>query len=83
MTITHSELAARIGVSKAAISQWLSGKPPPDRCPALERATDGRVTCEEMRPDVSWQRVPDPSWPHPEGRPCIDVAAPQEPRDAV
>jgi hypothetical protein len=24
-------------------------------------------------------RVPDAEWPHPAGRPCIDVAAPQSP----
>jgi len=79
MQINRTELAAACGVSKAAVSQWLGqGKPPPDRCPAIERATEGRVTCEELRPDVRWQRVPDPTWPHPGGRPCIDVAAPLE-----
>lgn len=78
MDIRRSELAERLGVSKAAISQWLGegGLPPPDRCPAIERATDGRMTCEALRPDINWQRVPDPAWPHPDGRPCIDVAAP-------
>lgn len=30
-----------------------------------------------MRPDVVWARVPDPGWPHPDGRPCIDVAMPE------
>lgn len=32
---------------------------------------------QELRPDVRWQRVADATWPHPAGRPCIDVAAPQ------
>jgi DNA-binding transcriptional regulator YdaS (Cro superfamily) len=76
MNIKHSDLAAALGVSKAAVSQWFSGRVPPDRCPDIERATAGRITCGELRPDVRWVRVPDADWPHPEGRPCIDVAAP-------
>lgn len=73
-------LCAAIGAHSPDMSRWSSGdRPiPPDRCPAIERATSGRVTCEELRPDVRWQRIPDPAWPHPAGRPCIDVAAPQE-----
>lgn len=71
-------LARIIGITPGAVSQLLSGaRPvPPDRCPAIERATGAKVTCEELRPDVRWQRVPDTDWPHPGGRPCIDVAAP-------
>lgn len=71
-------VAAAIGVNEQYLYQCLTRRrlTPPDRCPAIERATDGRVTCEELRPDVRWQRVPDPTWPHPGGRPCIDVAAP-------
>ncbi len=74
-------LARLLSVTPGAVSQWLGGlRPVPfDRCPAIERATDGRVLCEEIRPDVRWQRVPDAAWPHPQGRPCIDVAAPAEP----
>jgi len=83
-------VAAAIGVNEQYLYQCLTRRrpTPPDRCPAIERATEGRVTCEELRPDVHWQRVPDPAWPHPGGRPCIDVAAPvaqaqQEVRDAA
>lgn len=69
------------------MSQWLTGvrAVPPDRCPAIERATDGRVTVEELRPDLAgrWYRVPDPDWPHPKGRPLLDVAAPAAPVAAV
>lgn len=70
-------LAQMLGVTAAAVSQWVSGlrQTPPDRCPAIERATDGRVNCEALRPDVRWVRVPDAQWPHPQGRPLIDVAA--------
>ncbi len=57
--------------------QCLTGRrsTPPDRCAAIERATAGKVTCEYLRPDVTWVRVVDPDWPHPEGRPLLDVAA--------
>lgn len=78
-------VAAAIGVNEQYLYQCLTRRrpTPPDRCPAIERATDGRVTCEELRGDITWQRVPDPAWPHPQGRPCIDVAAPtQEPSHA-
>lgn len=73
-----SALCGVIGAHSPDVSRWASStRPvPPDRCPAIERATGGKVTCEELRPDVRWQRVPDPAWPHPAGRPCIDVARP-------
>ena len=95
MAGSQSALGRAIGEPQQQIWKWLNppvnsrvppGQVPPDRCPAIERATDGSVTCEELRPDVRWQRVPDPAWPHPDGRPCIDVAAPavqQEVRDAA
>lgn len=70
-------VARMLGIKAPSVIGW-GGRIPPDRCPAIERATSGRVTVEQLRPDVRWQRVPDPDWPHPEGRPCIDVAAPAE-----
>ncbi len=70
-------VARMLGIRPPSVLGW-RGKPPPERCPDLERASSAKVTCEEMRPDVRWLRVPDPSWPHPAGRPCIDVAAPGE-----
>ncbi len=44
-------------------------------CAAVELATDGKVTCEEQRPDLDWSRIKDKAWPHPKGRPVHDVAA--------
>ena len=74
-----SALAAALGVSSAAVSQWVAGvrKIPGERCPAIERATQATVTVETLRPDVHWARIPDPAWPHPAGRPVIDIARPQ------
>jgi len=73
----QANLARALGVTPAAISQIIAGsrKTPPDRCPAIEHATGGAVKVEDLRPDVRWHRVEDPTWPHPQGRPCIDVAA--------
>ena len=87
----QSALCAAIVAHSPDMSRWASGmRPiPPERCPAIERATNGAVAVEVMRPDMRWQRVPDPDWPHPAGRPCIDVAGkapktqPQEVRDAA
>ena len=51
-----SELARILGVKPPTVSQWRAGtRPiPAERCPAIERATGGQVTCEELRPDVDW-----------------------------
>ncbi len=80
-------LAKLLHVSAPSVHQWMTGvRPLPlGRCPAIERATAGKVTVEQLRPDVVWHRVPDPDWPHEGGRPCIDVAAParEEVRDAA
>ena len=36
------------------VQSWLSNRVPAEHCPAIERATDGAVRCEELRPDVAW-----------------------------
>lgn len=48
---------------------------PGEKCPSLEKATAGAVPCEELRPDLPWFRIKDRLWPHPGGRPLLDVAA--------
>ena len=72
-------LARTARLSSAYLSQMVSGVRPvrKELAGLIERATEGAVPCEELRPDLAWHRVPDPDWPHPQGRPCIDVAAPQ------
>ena len=71
-------VAAEVGMHEQYLYQCLTGRrsTPQDRCPAIERATAAAITVEDLRPDVRWLRVPDADWPHPQGRPCIDVAAP-------
>ena len=51
-----SARAARLGLTKGAISQWKGEgkKVPADHCPEIEKATNGKVRCEDLRPDVDW-----------------------------
>jgi transcriptional regulator with XRE-family HTH domain len=53
---SQTALAKALGVTQGAVWQWANGRRPipADRCPAIERATAGAVTCEELRPDVDW-----------------------------
>lgn len=53
---TGNALAAALGVPDALVSQWKSGtrQIPAARCPAIEKATNGAVRCEDLRSDVDW-----------------------------
>jgi DNA-binding transcriptional regulator YdaS (Cro superfamily) len=58
---SEAELARRLGgkVRGGHIYYWRrSGSVPLDRCAAIESATLGKVRCEDLRPDVQWQRDP-------------------------
>lgn len=72
----RATVAHGLGMHEQYLYQVLTNRKtlPAERCPAVERALYPQVTCDKLRPDVSWVRVPDPEWPHPNGRPCIDVA---------
>lgn len=50
-------LARKINVAQAFVSHWRHGlrRVPAERCPDVERATGGLVTCEELRPDLAEQ----------------------------
>lgn len=48
-----SAVAARFGLTPWAVSKW-SRRVPAERCPDLERLTNGAVRCEDLRPDVDW-----------------------------
>ena len=81
----QARLAALLGVTPPTVNQWARGaRPiPDDHCPAIERAAGGVVTCEELAPKSPWRRIPDKTWPHPDGRPVLDFAsASQEPTPA-
>lgn len=49
-------LGRALEVAPVLISQWANNtRPiPAERCPAIDKATGGAVTCEELRPDVDW-----------------------------
>ena len=72
----QAALARALGVSPPTVNQWANGErpTPDDRCRQIEFATSGAVTVEELSPGVLWTRIPDPDWPHPDGRPLLDFA---------
>lgn len=45
-------LAGQLGLTQGAVSQWLKKGVPPCRVLAVERATGGKVSRHEMRPDL-------------------------------
>lgn len=55
-----SALASSLGVQPPTVHQWCNGaRPVPiEKCVAIERATSGAVTREDLRPD-DWQSI----WP--------------------
>lgn len=52
----QSALAKAIGGTPQLVNNWVrrGGRVPMAHCPSIERATDGAVTCEDLRPDVDW-----------------------------
>ncbi|OOS04358.1 DNA-binding transcriptional regulator YdaS, prophage-encoded, Cro superfamily [Moraxella cuniculi DSM 21768] len=53
----RSALARAIGVTPWAVSKWDINNPPKKRCLAIEKATGGKITAEQLRPDINWQYV--------------------------
>lgn len=52
---TASALARAIGVAESLPAMWKQrGRIPAEHCPSIEKATNGAVACEELRPDVAW-----------------------------
>ena len=70
-----TRLSARLGLAPSYLSQMVSGhRPIPfSLCPRIERATNGAVRCEVLRPDLVWVRIEEYGWP--DGKPVLDVAA--------
>lgn len=67
------------GITRQVVEYWQAkGRVPFERGPLVERrcwerghAIDVTLLC----PDKTWRRVKDKKWPHPDGRPLLDVAA--------
>ena len=52
---SQGALAAKLNVRQSHVAMWKKrGNVPAEYCPGIERATDGAVRCEELRPDVAW-----------------------------
>ncbi|MDD5037172.1 MAG: Cro/CI family transcriptional regulator [Methylococcaceae bacterium] len=47
-------LAEGCGVSVQAVYKWAGTQVPADKCPKIERMTDGAITCEMLRTDIDW-----------------------------
>ena len=53
ITGSQSELARRIGVRQGTLWKWLrKGVAPAEHIVAIERATNGKISRYELRPDV-------------------------------
>lgn len=63
----QAEMSRKLCVSSPTVNQWVMGvRPiPAERCPAIEKATGGVVTCEDLRPDVDWNYLRSTSLPQP------------------
>ena len=69
----QKKLAAVVSKAQGHVSHWLVHGLPTKYAPAIEMATG--VPAEQLCPLTNWRRIPDPAWPHPEGRPLVDFMA--------
>ncbi|WP_343928672.1 helix-turn-helix domain-containing protein [Pigmentiphaga daeguensis] len=72
----RTKLATSLGVPQILISQWAleQRRVPAERCPTIERATDGAVRCEDLRPDVDWAYLRQSAAPTPEPTPAGETS---------
>ena len=57
---SQKALADQIGVVQSAVANWLKrGNIPAEHCLAIEKATGGKVTRQELRPDDAHRIWPD------------------------
>lgn len=53
----QARLVRELGVHQPDVSLWFSGKRriPVKYCLQIEKLSNGKVSCEEMRPDLDWK----------------------------
>jgi DNA-binding transcriptional regulator YdaS (Cro superfamily) len=51
---TLSAFASELGVSYQTVQQWMKNGVPEKWCVEIEKATDGRVRCEQLNSKVDW-----------------------------
>lgn len=73
----QTALARLMGVATPTVNQWVKQKRPVpiERCPAIERATNGAVRCEDLRPDVDWAYLRGTSAVNPQNPPIPERKA--------
>lgn len=55
---SQTALANAIKASPQTVNNWFRrGKVPAEYCPAIEKATHGKVRCEELQPRVDWSFI--------------------------
>jgi DNA-binding transcriptional regulator YdaS (Cro superfamily) len=83
---SQAKMAAGLGVSAPTVNQWMKEQRPipQEQAPDIERLCGGAVLAEQLcpKPRGRWTRIPDESWPHPDGRPVIDPARPAVQQEA-
>ena len=74
-----SNLARLLRVPAQTVRDWITGrrKIPDAHCAAIEFLSSGALCVEQLKPESPWLRYPDPGWPHPSGRPVLDIARPR------
>jgi len=50
-TVKFSRL---VGATPQQVTNWLARKVPAEWCPIIEEATQRKLRCEDLRPDVDW-----------------------------
>jgi DNA-binding transcriptional regulator YdaS (Cro superfamily) len=52
----QAKMARLLNMKPPTINQWihLVKQIPAERCPEIEKLTNGTVKCEELRPDIDW-----------------------------
>lgn len=57
--IRPPDFARMLGVNQGLLHQWLSGDRPiaAHQCPRIEKATNGKVRCEDLNDKVDWAFV--------------------------
>lgn len=65
--------AAGGGLLRQSVEHALKTGCVPERWAHLIEAAAG-IPVEELCPIAQWERIPDPAWPHPLGRPLLDLA---------
>lgn len=70
-------LGLLLGVTKGAVSQWKGEgrNVPVEHCVSIERATNGDVTRQELRPDDYWLIWPDLPAPAESAQAATDSVA--------